>query len=118
MVYILRTHVKSKFLNYGLSSVYGIGLSISNKICQKLGFQDNFLTKNLSEQDIFYITCLLDDMKILIKGDLQLWIKQRLDLLSGLRVYKGVRHRQGLPLRGQRTHTNARTVKKFRFKKS
>jgi small subunit ribosomal protein S13 len=117
MAYLLRTHIKKKYLIYGLTSVFGIGNPLAKTICFRLGFQKNFLVKNLTDEHIYQLTNLIEELKILIKGDLKRWIKQKIDHLSTLRVYRGIRHRQGLPLRGQRTHTNARTSKKLRFSK-
>lgn len=117
MAYVLRTHIKKKYLANGLTSVYGIGEPLAREICYRLGFQKKFLLKNLTDEHIYQITNLLEELKILIKGDLQRWIKQKIDNLTTLKIYRGIRHRQGLPLRGQRTHTNARTSKKLRFVK-
>lgn len=117
MAYILRTHIKKKYLVPGLTAVYGIGKSMSLSLCQRLGFQKTFLLKNLTDEDIYQISQLIDELKILTKGDLSRWVKQKIDHLSSQKTYRGIRHRQGLPLRGQRTHTNARTAKKLRLKK-
>jgi small subunit ribosomal protein S13 len=117
MAYILRTHIEKKKLIVGLCLVFGIGHSLSKKICNNLGFQNSFLLKNLTDEDIYLISLFVDDLKILVKGDLNRWLKQKIDYLVSLNTYRGFRHRQGLPLRGQRTHTNARTTKKLRFKK-
>ena len=117
MAYILRTHIKKKYLVPGLTAVYGIGKSMSLSLCQRLGFQKTFLLKNLTDEDIYQISQLIEELKILTKGDLSRWVKQKIDHLSSLKTYRGIRHRQGLPLRGQRTHTNARTAKKLRLKK-
>lgn len=118
MAYILRTHIQKKYLFFGLKMIYGIGASISASLCHRLGFQKKFLLKNLTEEDIYAISQLVDELKFNIKGDLERWLKQKVDFLSTLKTYRGIRHRQGLPVRGQRTHTNASTPKKLRFKKS
>lgn len=114
MAYLLRTHVKKKYLPQALCSVFGINKSLASQICMSLGFQKYFLTKNLSDEQIYLIGKYVEEKEILIKGDLLRWIKQKIDLLASLRVYRGIRHRLGLPLRGQRTHTNARTAKRLR----
>lgn len=117
MAYFLRTHIEKKRLVLGLCSVFGLGPSLSKKICANLGFQSSFLLKNLTDEDIYLISLFVEDLNILIKGDLNRWLKHKIDYLISLNIYRGSRHRQGLPLRGQRTHTNARTIKKLRFKK-
>lgn len=118
MAYILRTHIEKRYLINGLKTVYGIGPSQSENILRRLGFQKKFLLKNVTEEDINLITQLVEELKIDIKGDLQRGFKQRVDYLANLKTYRGIRHRQGLPLRGQRTHTNGRTAKKLRSRKN
>jgi small subunit ribosomal protein S13 len=118
MAYILRTHIEKKRLVLGLRSVYGIGSFLSSKICNSLGFQTSFLVKTLTDEDIYSIFLFVDNLNILLKGDLSRWLKNNIDKLISLNVYRGFRHRQGFPSRGQRTHTNARTSKKLRVKKN
>lgn len=114
MVYILRTHLKKKYLVQALRDVYGLGPSLSIQVCQSLGFQKHFLLKDVTDEDIYYIDQIMDDFKFSMKSDLQRIVKQRIDELVSIKSFRGLRHRQGLPVRGQRTHTNARTVKKLR----
>ena len=114
MVYILRTHLKKKYLVQALRDVYGLGPSLSIQLCQSLGFQKHFLLKDVTDEDIYYIDQIMDDFKFAMKSDLQRMMKQRIDELASMKSFRGLRHRQGLPVRGQRTHTNARTVKKLR----
>nr|YP_009237684.1 ribosomal protein S13 [Trachydiscus minutus]AML60693.1 ribosomal protein S13 [Trachydiscus minutus] len=117
MAYILRTHVKKKYLFYGLQSVYGIGPFLSQQICKRLGFKMTFLVKDLTDEQLFQISQCVEELGIPLKGELQRQLKQNLDKLLTLKTIRGVRRRQGLPVRGQRTHTNARTPKKLRFLK-
>lgn len=114
MAYLLRTYVKNKYLMHALCAVYGIKESLALKICRALGYQKNFLTTNLSEEQTYWISQYVEEQDLLIKGDLQRLVNQKIESLSNLRTYRGIRHRLGLPLRGQRTHTNARTAKKLR----
>ena len=114
MTYILRTHIQKKYLVQGLQSVYGIGPHISSQICQRLGLQKTFLLKNVSDEQVFQILQCVEELNIPLKGELQRQLKQKIDKLVALKTIRGIRHRQGLPVRGQRTHTNARTQKKFR----
>nr|YP_008519344.1 30S ribosomal protein S13 [Nannochloropsis granulata]AGI48923.1 30S ribosomal protein S13 [Nannochloropsis granulata] len=114
MVYILRTHLKKKYLIQALREVYGLGNSLCFQLCKSLGFQKYFLLKEITHEDIYHIDQLLENSKLTIKSDLQRTIKERIDCLVGIKTYRGIRLRQGLPVRGQRTHTNARTCKNLR----
>jgi small subunit ribosomal protein S13 len=115
MVYVLRTHLKKKYMVEALPSVYGIGSFLSKQICRSLGFQKLFKLKRITEEQIFQIVQCVEDLEVPIKGELQREVKQNIDKLVALKVFRGFRHRQGLPIRGQRTHTNARTQKKVRY---
>jgi len=117
MAYILRTHMKKKYLIHGLKTVYGLGNFLSKKICKSLGFQKTFLLKNISDEQIFHLSQSVEEWNIPLKGDLQRWLKQKIDKLVTLKTFRGIRHRQGLPVRGQRTHTNAKTQKKLKYSK-
>jgi small subunit ribosomal protein S13 len=109
--------MKNKYLIQGLCSVYGIGNFLSMKICRSLGFQKRFLLKNISDEQIFHLGQSVEEWNILLKGDLQRWLKQRIEGLLVLKTFRGIRHKQGLPVRGQRTHTNAKTQKKLKYTK-
>lgn len=115
MAYILRTHVKKKYLFYGLQSVYGIGSFLSEQICKRLGFNKTFTIKDLTDDQLFQILQCVEELGIPLKGELQRQLKHDIDKLITLKTFRGIRHRQGLPVRGQRTHTNARTPKRLRF---
>lgn len=115
MSYILRTHVKKKYLFYGLQSVYGLGPFLSRQICKRLGLTVTFLIKNLTDEQLFQISQCVEELGISLKGELQRQLKHNVDKLLTLKTFRGIRHRQGLPVRGQRTHTNARTQKRLRF---
>jgi small subunit ribosomal protein S13 len=119
MPYILRTSInkQKKYLEKSLTLVYGIGSSLSKNICARLGFQKNFLLKDVKENDISHISYLVDNLGINVKGDLQKWLKERINRLISIRSYRGIRRKRGFPVRGQRTHTNARTVKRLRRRK-
>lgn len=117
MAYILRTHIKKKYLFHGLQSVYGMGESLSIQICKRLGFQKTFQLKNITDEHVFQISQCVEDLNIPLKGELQRRWKQKVDRLVALKTFRGIRHRQGLPVRGQRTHTNARTQKKLKYSK-
>jgi small subunit ribosomal protein S13 len=114
MTYVLRTYIKKKYLKNALCAVYGINESLASQICANLGYQKKFLTEKLSDKQVYDINNYVEKRKFLIKGDLHRWLNEKIDLLSAIKTYRGLRHRLGLPVRGQRTHTNARTVKKLR----
>lgn len=117
MIYILRTNVKNKYFLKGLCCIYGIGFSQAGLISKSLGFQNKFLVNLLEEKDYQYIPHVVEKLRIKIKGELKRWLKLKIDNLLYLKTYRGNRHRQNLPVRGQRTHTNARTAKNLRNKK-
>nr|YP_009579054.1 ribosomal protein S13 [Vischeria stellata]QBK36843.1 ribosomal protein S13 [Vischeria stellata] len=117
MIYILRTNVKNKNLLRGLCNIYGIGFSQAGLVCKSLGFQKKFLVNLLEEKDYIFIPYVVEKLRIKIKGELKRWLKLKIDNLSYLKTYRGSRHRQNLPVRGQRTHTNARTAKNFKKKR-
>lgn len=119
MLYILRTsiNIEKKYLYKGLTLIYGVGPFLSKKICDRLGFQKNFLIKDVSDFDIADISQLADQLKINVKGDLQRWLKEKVNLLIKIRSYRGIRRIQGFPVRGQRTHTNARTARRLRVRR-
>jgi small subunit ribosomal protein S13 len=115
MIYLFESKLpETKSVYFGLSYVYGIGRSRSFLICKKLGFAFNFKIKNLSTSQIYQISKLMDSLSFIIANDLKrssLLSKQRLILIKS---YRGLRKKQGFPVRGQRTHTNAKTAKRNR----
>lgn len=93
-----------------LSYIYGIGPSTAEKICQKLEIPDAKRVNELSDDEITKIRELIDgDYRV--EGDLRRETAMNIKRLMDLGCYRGLRHRRGLPVRGQRTHTNARTRK-------
>lgn len=113
-----RTHFKKKYLFQSLNSIYGIGLSSSKDLCRRLGFTSFFLSKNVDDDQFSKISELVTELQLVIAGDLQRQDRQKIESLLSIRCYRGIRHRQGLPVRGQRTHTNAKTAKKSKFSRS
>ncbi len=115
MLYLLETNLsEQKSVFFALTKVYGIGKSTAFLICKKLGFAFNFKIKNLSTSQIYQISKLMDSLSFIIANDLKrssLLSKQRLILIKS---YRGLRKKQGFPVRGQRTHTNAKTAKRNR----
>lgn len=116
MVYLFEAELtKNKLFGFALTSIYGIGKSTAGFICKKLGFSKNLVVKDLSKEQLNQLLKVIESLNILIAGDL---LKSRFLLAKKLvfiKSYKGLRRYQGLPVRGQRTHTNAKTArKKFR----
>jgi small subunit ribosomal protein S13 len=98
-----------KHAEIGLTSIYGIGRSTAQKICDACGIAYSKKIKDLDDQDLEKIR---DEIgRITIEGDLRRELSINIKRLMDLGCYRGFRHRRGLPVRGQRTRTNARTRK-------
>ncbi len=98
-----------KHAEIGLTSIYGIGRSTAQKICTAVGIERSKKIKDLNDADL---EKLRDEIgKITIEGDLRRELSINIKRLMDLGCYRGFRHRRGLPVRGQRTRTNARTRK-------
>lgn len=93
-----------------MTYIYGIGLSSANKILEKVGIDRNQKTDQLTDQQIAKIREELDQ-NYKVEGDLRKEISLNVKRLIDLGAYRGLRHKGNLPVRGQRTHTNARTRK-------
>jgi small subunit ribosomal protein S13 len=94
----------------GLTYIYGIGRARSNKILAEARIDVNKKVRDLSEEELNRIRAILDSQGN-IEGDLRKQIQLDIKRLMDIGCYRGLRHRRGLPVRGQRTHTNARTRK-------
>ena len=99
-----------KRLEISLMYIYGIGRRLSNEVCVKLNLDKNMKAHNLSEDDIAKINALLQS-EYVVEGDLRRQIQNNIKRLISIHAHRGTRHRLGLPVRGQRTRTNARTRK-------
>lgn len=98
-----------KHAEIGLTSIYGIGRTTAQKICAAVGIAYSKKIKDLNDSDLERIR---DEItKLTIEGDLRRELSINIKRLMDLGCYRGFRHRRGLPVRGQRTHTNARTRK-------
>lgn len=98
-----------KHTEIGLTSIYGIGRTTAQKICSAAGVPFNKKIKDLNDSDL---EKLRDEIgKLTIEGDLRREMSINIKRLMDLGCYRGLRHRKNLPVRGQRTHTNARTRK-------
>lgn len=99
---------KEKRVEIGLTYIYGIGLSTAQKILKKTGVNPDTRVKDLSSDDVTKIRNVISsDCKV--EGALRTEITMNVKRLMDIGCYRGLRHRRGLPVRGQRTHTNART---------
>ena len=100
----------SKRVEIGLCYIYGIGRSLSNKILQKTGINPDTRVKDLTEEDIAKLREEIENNYV-VEGDLRREIAMNIKRLADIDCYRGQRNRKGLPVRGQRTKTNARTRK-------
>jgi small subunit ribosomal protein S13 len=101
---------RRKRIEIGLTYIYGIGRSTSNKILQQLNINPNTLTDDLTDAEINDIRKTIDG-RYKVEGELRTEISMNIKRLMDLGCYRGLRHRRGLPVHGQRTSTNARTRK-------
>ena len=101
---------RDKRIEIALTYIYGIGLTTSKKILAETGVNPDVRVRDLSEEDL---TKLRDYIQgnLKVEGDLHREVNQNVKRLMEIGCYRGLRHRRGLPVRGQRTHTNARTRK-------
>lgn len=101
---------REKRVVISLQYIYGIGSSIAKQICERAGVDENIRTKDLTDDQTRRIREVID-ANYKVEGDLRREISMNIKRLMDLGCYRGLRHRKGLPVRGQRTHTNARTRK-------
>jgi len=101
---------KNKRVEIGLTYIFGIGQKTATKILDSTGVNPDIRVKDLSEDDVAKLREYIDK-NILVEGDLRRNVSLNIKRLIEIGCYRGVRHRKGLPVRGQRTKTNARTRK-------
>lgn len=115
MLYLLETNLPDqKSVLSALTKVYGIGKNTAFSICKKLGFTLNLKVKDLSREQQTEVLQLIDSDDLLINNELKKSKSLALKNLLTIKSYKGLRRVQGLPVRGQRTHTNAKSAKKHK----
>ena len=102
---------REKRIEVGLTYVYGIGQSTADEILAGTGINPDTRVKDLSAEDEAKIRDYIDKNNIIVEGDLRRNVALDIKRLTEIQCYRGVRHRKGLPCRGQRTKTNARTCK-------
>jgi small subunit ribosomal protein S13 len=101
---------REKRLEIALTYVFGIGRSTAQLICEHTGIDPNTRVRDLTEQEVNRIRGYIDT-NLKVEGDLKREIQQDIKRKMEIQCYQGIRHRKGLPVHGQRTHTNARTRK-------
>ncbi len=101
---------RRKAIRYALPYIFGIGDATAIAICKKAGIPDTRKVDELSEADVKSIRDTIE-ANFKVEGDLRREVQQNIKRLMDLGCYRGLRHRKGLPVNGQRTHTNARTRK-------
>ena len=101
---------KEKRVEIGLTYIYGIGLTSSQKILAKAGINPDTRVKDLTDDEVNNIRKIIDE-SYTVEGDLRREVALNIKRLQEIGCYRGIRHRKGLPVRGQKTKTNARTRK-------
>ena len=100
-----------KKIEFSLRYIYGVGPTRAKKILEVTGIDPNRRTQDLNEQELSKISNYIIDERVMVEGDLRRSFTNNLKRLQSIRCYRGLRHQRGLPVRGQRTITNARTRK-------
>jgi len=115
MIYILETELnENKSIFFALQSVYGIGKFHSKIFCRRMGFSLNLKVNELTSEQLQKLVKMVENNKILITTDLKKSQSLIIKNLIDIKTRRGIRRIQGLPVRGQRTHTNAKSARKFR----
>ena len=104
----------SKTVLYALTTIWGIGLSISKKICNSLNISKNTKFNDLTEPQKLQISTYIKQ-NLIVETQLKQSIRENVENLITINSVKGFRHRSKLPVRGQRTHSNAKTCKRINF---
>jgi small subunit ribosomal protein S13 len=101
---------REKRVEIGLTYIYGIGVSSSRKILEQAGVNPDTRVKDLSDEEVSKIRDVIDET-MMVEGDLRREVAMNIKRLQEVGCYRGIRHRKSLPVRGQKTKTNARTRK-------
>ncbi|MBO6283585.1 MAG: 30S ribosomal protein S13 [Pseudobutyrivibrio sp.] len=101
---------RDKRIEIGLTYIYGIGRVSSNKVLEAAGVDPNTRVKDLTDDEVKKISTVIDET-MTVEGDLRREVALDIKRLQEIGCYRGIRHRKGLPVRGQKTKTNARTRK-------
>ncbi len=110
MARIAGVNIPARQIGVALTYIHGIGSTKAKEICSKVGIEPRMPANDLADADIIRIREAIDEAYA-VEGDLRRNTAMNIKRLTDLGCYRGLRHRRGLPVRGQRTHTNARTRK-------
>jgi small subunit ribosomal protein S13 len=102
---------REKRIEIGLTYVYGIGRSTADKILAEAGVNPDTRVRDITDDEVKKITEAIDKLNVMVEGDLRREIALNIKRLQEIGCYRGIRHRKGLPVRGQNTKNNARTRK-------
>ena len=102
---------REKQVEIGLTYIFGIGRTTSGKILDKAGIDPSTRVRDLTDEEVDKIRVAIEDLDIMVEGDLRRDVAMNIKRLQEIGCYRGIRHRRGLPVRGQKTKTNARTRK-------
>ena len=102
---------REKRVEIGLTYIYGIGRVVSNRLLDEAGVSPDTRVKDLTDDEVARIQKAIETLEVPVEGDLRREIALNIKRLQEIGCYRGIRHRKGLPVRGQKTKTNARTRK-------
>ncbi len=102
---------RDKRIEIGLTYVYGIGRTSATKILKEANVNPDTRVKDLTDEEVTAIARVIDESEMLVEGDLRREVAMNIKRLQEVGCYRGIRHRRGLPVRGQNTKNNARTRK-------
>lgn len=115
MLYFLETKLpEHKSVFFALTNIYGIGKSTAFSVCKKLGFSINLKVKDLTQEQVVELLQLIESLNLTLNNELKKLKSLTLKNLVSIKSYKGLRRVRGLPVRGQRTRTNAKSSRKSR----
>jgi|SRR5210317_844792 len=115
MLYLLETKLpENKSIFFALTNIYGIGQKTAFLICKKLGFSINLKVKDLTPEQVGEILQTVEGLDLTLNNELKKFKSLSLKKLISIKSYRGLRRVRGLPVRGQRTHTNAKSSRKTR----
>ena len=102
---------REKRVEIGLTYIYGIGRVVSNRLLNEAGVSPDTRVKDLTDDEVARIQKAIETLEVPVEGDLRREVALNIKRLQEIGCYRGIRHRKGLPVRGQKTKTNARTRK-------
>ena len=118
MIYLFETELsKSKSIYYSLQKIYGLNNSQVKFICKSLGYSVNLKIEQLLKEQLNQFVKFIESSSLILNNDLKKLNYKIFKNLISIKSYRGLRRLNNLPVRGQRTHTNAKTAKRFKKKK-